>query len=78
MGHVSHAQGSSFVVNDKYFVVRKFIRQDALISLYSLTGCARAKQILIVDLLDKQDATAISINIDHYCLRISGVMHHIA
>ena len=41
--------------------------------LYSFTGWARVKQILTVVLLDKQDATAISINIDHYCLRISEV-----
>ena len=47
--------------------------------LYYFTGCARVKQNLILtDLLDKQDATAININIDHDCLRISEVMDHIA
>ena len=70
MGQVSHANGSSFVVNDTHFVLRKFIRQDALIS-FILFDWMRMNSYSTVVLLDKQDATAISINIDHYCLRIS-------
>ena len=53
MDQVSHAHRLSFVVNGKYFVVRKFIRQDAPISFILFVW------ILTVVLLDKQDATAM-------------------
>ena len=41
VGQVSHAHVGSFVVNDKYLAVGKFIRQLALIYLYSRFDCIR-------------------------------------
>ena len=58
------------------FVDRKFIRQDAVIYTLCLDAHELSKFLVV---LDKQDVTAISVNIDHYCLRISEVgMDHIA